>query len=317
MNIASAEMLQNSLQNLGSTFQRSRQMDVENSFRQQQMEEEKRRTGVDQSFRDAQMAHYTQMENAATQRAEKEQKRLDLANQPHIQADLTDPDTGSAMTFTGTPEQLDSTIAAAKQQGKTVKVGNKRAFAAQFNVGGSQFSFQDPDAAEKFAAGMKEKGIDVFDPKFSKAGASKSGAHDMMIQHWNEAQGAANAEEDPKKKATLQAVADMYKSNLPASLKTTVPAVAPKPNEVIQNVRQVQPPMGSTGGPISLTNTVTKSFALPQGFNPSAGVPVINSQADYDALPVGKQYKDSTGRVATKKAPIRNGGGLPIVTPGE
>ena len=55
-------MLQNSLQNLGSTFQRQREQDAMNAYRQQQLDEEKRRTAVDQAFRDAQMQRLDKQE---------------------------------------------------------------------------------------------------------------------------------------------------------------------------------------------------------------------------------------------------------------
>ena len=63
MNIASAELLQNSLQNLGNTFQRNRQMDVENAYRQAQIEADRQRLATDQAFREAQMQHYNLLES--------------------------------------------------------------------------------------------------------------------------------------------------------------------------------------------------------------------------------------------------------------
>ena len=274
-------MLQNSLQNLGSTFQRQREQDAMNAYRQQQLDEEKRRTAVDQAFRDAQMQHYNAMENAASDRATAEQSKVDLANQPHIQAVLKGSD-GSNMTFTGTPQQLDAMLAAAKQQGKDITVENKKEFAAQFNVGGAQFSFTDQDAASKFADGMKQKGIDVYNPPAPKVSTTPGGQELVTDGKGHVIKGA------------------------PPVMQT-------------QTVRQVPPPIGSTNNaPISLTNTTTRvpAFAAPSAAPAAIAIPVVNSQDDYDALPVGQPYKDSLGRVATKKAPIQNGGGFQIQIPG-
>src|SRR5690348_26792 len=80
MNLASAELLQNSLQNLGNTFQHNRQMDLENAYRQAQVETDRQRLATDQAFRDAQMQHYNIIESRqadAAQAAQEHNQRME------------------------------------------------------------------------------------------------------------------------------------------------------------------------------------------------------------------------------------------------
>lgn len=174
MNVASAELLQQAIQNTGSIFGRQRQMDVENAMRQSQIDRQKKLDDIEQIYRDKQLAE-------VTRRADAEEARLKAAAAPKIQADLTDPETGSSMTFTGTPEQLDGLTAAAAAKGKRIAISNKKAFAAQFNIGESQFSFSDPDAAKKFADDFKaQHGIDVY-AKVEKPGMQTRVGHDTEL----------------------------------------------------------------------------------------------------------------------------------------
>lgn len=175
MNIASAELLENSLQNLGRSAAERRQMAIEAAYRQSQLGLEKQRVAQDTALRQAQLQYAIDRGKAedtraaAAQRtADASEKRLSLANQPHIQADLKSDD-GQTMTFTGTPDQLNGLIASAKQQGKNITVSNKKDFAAQFDVGGAKFSFSDQDAANKFADQMADRGIDVYAASGGKA----------------------------------------------------------------------------------------------------------------------------------------------------
>lgn len=62
MNIASAELLQHAINNLGDSFGRSRAMDAENAYRTAQLDEQRKRTAVDDSFRNAQLEHYKSIE---------------------------------------------------------------------------------------------------------------------------------------------------------------------------------------------------------------------------------------------------------------
>lgn len=308
MNIASAQMFQDSLQNLGNTFRANRQLDAENAFRQAQLENEAKRTQVEQSFRDAQMQHYNTMEEHQADSADAQNKRLDAIEKKYgvqsayqdlltAQGNITKGMQGLSLDKSLPPEEktayLQQSIDGLPDTIKTSMLQNPQIKALYDGEG-------DWDAV---AAAVQQHQ------------AGKMGATDLQIKDWQAAQAAADSEDDPQLKSKLQAVADMYKSNLPAALKTTTPAVAPKPtiNKSLQ--------YGPDG---KLTNSVT-SFAMPPGATGSpapggtgGGIPVVNSQDDYDALPVGQQYKDSGGRLAVKKPqqPIPGGGGFQISMPG-
>jgi len=169
-------MLNNAITGVGEGFERRKQQGVINDREAQRlaMEREMRNTQTQREDRmetegnrrfNLATDRETRLDQDSKARGDREEKRLNLAMQPHIQADVTDPVSGTSMTLTGTPEQLAAMQSeyAKKFPGKQLQVSNKKAFAAQFNVGGAQFSFQDPEAANKFATDMKTThGIDVF-----------------------------------------------------------------------------------------------------------------------------------------------------------
>jgi hypothetical protein len=120
-------------------------------------------------------------------------------------------------------------------------------------------------------------------------------------------------------------IADLIKQNAPMNNSPTNAAWAAQQYDSMTKAPtatltpQDMTPIGSTNtAPISMTNTTTRvpAFAAPSAAPAAIAIPVVNSQNDYDALPVGQPYKDSLGRVATKKAPVQNGGGFQIQIPG-
>lgn len=294
MNRADVEMLQQSIQHLGQgAFERQQA--------QRQMQMEMQRNALEQQFRQAQLAHETTMEDANNRRADVQQSRADAdkahyqaeddannrradnANQPKVQADLKHSD-GTTMTFTGTPQQLQAMQDAAKAKGDNITVANKKNFAAQFTVGDAQFSFDDPDAADKFATNMKSQhGIDVYANQGPSVTTTPGGQELVTDRKGHVVKGA------------------------PASVGPT------------QTVKQVVNPMG--GSPLSLTNTTTHlpatgmdAPAPPQPAATPAPSHVAYLQAhpetagDFDA----KYGQGASSQFLKPQQPIPGGGGFQI-----
>ena len=254
MNISSAELLQNAIQNTGNVFGRQRQQDVENSFRDQQLAEQQKRDAVEQTFRDRQLAD-------STRRADAEERRFKEANQPKIQADLLDPETGSSMTFTGTPEQLDGITAAAAAKGKKVAISNKKAFAAQYNLNGAQFSFSDPDAAKKFAADFKANhGVEVTDPQFARRENRKP----QFAQHLEELQNELDAAQNANTPEEVQLHTEKA-GLLKAYLDKQGHFAPPKPVTPMEKTTIIQdkPKLGDTAPTFRTNSVTTKPISAP------------------------------------------------------
>lgn len=79
MNIQSAQMLQDSLQNLGNTFRNQRQQEIEAAYRNSQLDLERERNGTDKALREAQLQHQITMDNANNRRANANEARLNAA----------------------------------------------------------------------------------------------------------------------------------------------------------------------------------------------------------------------------------------------
>jgi hypothetical protein len=225
MNIASAQMLQDSLRSLADTIYRNRALD-------ESMQERQQRNAIDQAFRQAQLEHYKQIEqNQAQHNQRMEQSETDrnaAINAPKVQADITEPETGTNMTFTGTPEQLQKMQDAYSDahDGQELKVSGKRAFAAQFNVGGAQFSFEDQDSANKFASDMQANhGVNVYDPQYARGGAAAGDFSQSMARYNSELQ-AADDSEDPAEQQQHLTNAALEKAHL-----LKLGQWAPKPGE--------------------------------------------------------------------------------------
>jgi len=279
MNIASAEMLQNSLQNLGNTFYRQRELDQAKAMQE-------RHDAIEQAYRDEQMKF-------AQDRADKQDQQNKIANKKEDNKLQMFGLEKATTDFSNAQNKMQDSMSKLANAVKTGAVSPQNATAAfklaiDNGIGAKNPQLQAqlknvPEFALVYNGQADwSKMADALSQQIASRSKTTTGAQDMMIQHWKEAQDSADAETDPDKKTGLQSLADMYEANLPATLKTTAPAIAPKPDETDTTIRQVPPPIGSTNNaPISLTNTVTKSFSLPP--SASTGTATLTPQ---DMTPV-------------------------------
>jgi hypothetical protein len=247
MNIASAELLQNSLQNLGNTFQRNRQMDLENAYRQAQMQAENRRADVDQAFRDAQMQHYLNLESRQADAAQ--------AVQDHNQRMEQDFGVQQAM--------------------------QKQAEAKQDVVDG----LQEMSLSNKYSDAQKtnyfKSTLDGLDPA-AKATVLQNPAYNAIYQ--------GDGDWDAIRQSVL-----LHRAGGAAS-----PTVAGQQAGVGAGGGSGP---GGTPAPVQpLQPAVQVPGAAPANVTPpaSTNVPTIHTQDDYNALPFGAQYRDSSGTNAVK-----------------
>jgi hypothetical protein len=205
MNIASAELLQNALQNLGNTFQKSRAQDAEEEWRQSQTDTANRRTDVDQAFRNAQMAHYNQMETDASRRADAQEQRADA--------------------------QSDQASAAQDQQALAGKQGMLKS-AMGLNATG-QLTDDSRTQVNKWLA---------TDPHFSVTGMQlqappnpatnptlKQSALVQAVGTIKNYRDMASQTEDPDEADSYGHLADLLEKNLPQAVKSTTPPPVVKP----------------------------------------------------------------------------------------
>jgi hypothetical protein len=287
------EMLQNALQTLGqgaferNQAQRQAQLEMQRIALEQQMRD------VQEKRYDAQSSHYATMEGQNQDRANAalaaQAAATEKANAARITADLKHSD-GSTMTFTGTPEQLQAMQNAAKAKGDNITVTGRKDFAATFNVGGANFQFQDQDAADKFAAGMKANhGIDVYSPQAPNVTTTPGGQEIILDAKGHVIKGAP-----------------------------------PTPGGT-QTIRQVPNPAG--GSPLSLTNTTTHlppsstgAQVAPKPPQPDPrDIQFIQSDPHPDKIAAFEQkYGQGSSSQFLQSAqppqPIPGAGGLPIPT---
>ena len=174
------EMLNQSITGLGEGFAQRRQQKVindreaqrialERELRDTQQQRENRMETEGNRRWDLTERRQTRMEEDFKGRAEREEKRLDmaekrldLANAPRVSTTYFDPVTGRKGTMSGPAQAInDYADDYEKHTGKKLQLGEFKAVA---NVGMVQQTFDDPAHLEAFAADMLKRGIDVYKP---------------------------------------------------------------------------------------------------------------------------------------------------------
>jgi YD repeat-containing protein len=106
-------------------------------------------------------------------------------------------------------------------------------------------------------------------------------------------------------------------SGNPGTPAPALPASVPDTRDFwdrLLNKGQVPVPSPTNAVPSVPAGTLSAAPAVQS----SSAIPFIHTQDDYDTLPIGSPYRDSSGKLAVKSAPpqpIPTGGGLPVQVP--
>ena len=296
------------MQNMGESAIRRKQLTAQQQMEMQRLALESQMRDIEQSRYNMAQARYEKMTELEQERGNIDQSRMDAMEKKYgledtlkkldgFRQDLTQGLQGLAMDNSLTPEEKSAYFKNSVDSIGDDNMKKQLLVNPQFNAIYSGKANWDSIAQQVQAS--------------QAGGGARPGAIQQQIQAWRDAQAKANDSGDPDD----QAFADKLAANLPASLKTTPPAVAPKPTEIRNTL------YNDEGKP---TNSVT-SFQLPgtpaspqtgMGALKPTGIPTIHTQDDYDSLPPGTPYYDSFGKLATKSGqkPIPTGGGLPVPT---
>jgi hypothetical protein len=296
MNRADVLMLDNQLDELGNSFLRNRQLQQEKEFHAGELETQKMRTQADIDFRKAQGEHYNAMEDRADNLSDLQQKKNDLLEK---QIGMRE----AAQNLSAAQQSMKDSVATLSSQVKAGKMSQEDATAYFRDAMDNGIGKSNPQMHDQMMAQPQYKAM--YDGKLDWAtladqmaqqtkGRSVTGAVDMQVQHWKDAQDAADQETDPTRKKPLQDYADQLKANLPASLKQTPPAgftdtkVTQKPN-----------PLG-VGAPVTTTNTMQRVYspsavhamvASSAAAPAAATAPVPVAPADPTQRAVGQKYR--------------------------
>lgn len=256
MNRADVALLNNQLDELANNFLRQKQLGVEN-----------KRADADLGFRNAQMQHYANME----------QREQDRADQMSDRNDILEKQVGlkqAAQDLSEAQSSMKESVNTLAQQVKAGKMSQDDATqyfkdAMDNGIGKTNPQLHDQMLAQPQYRALYDGKMDwstLADQMTAQAkNHTTTGANDMMVQHWQEAQKAADAATDPNEKAQLQSMADTYKGLIQKASGQVAPAdytqtsVVQKPN-----------PFG--GAPTSSTNKVNRVYTRPAAA-PSGGAP--------------------------------------------
>lgn len=161
------EMLQNSLNNLGESALKRRQMEYQHAAEMQRIQLEQQMRDIQQSRYDAQSKHYQTIEEQNAARGAAAEQN---ATKKTIQAYIANPDDNTkGVLFQGSPEQLDALTQVAEQKyGKPPDVlpnppanvggGNRQPYATH-TIGGSTYHFYSKADNDAFVGQMEKAGM--------------------------------------------------------------------------------------------------------------------------------------------------------------
>ena len=276
MNRADVALLDNQLNELGNTFLRNRQLAQEGALRSKEID-------VNQAFRNAQMEHYAQMQQAQEDRADQANQRNDLLEK---QIGLKQ----SAQDLSEAQASLKESVGTLAGQVKAGKMTQEQATQYFRDSMDNGIGKQNPQLHDQMLAQPQYKAMydgqmdwatvaDQLAAQGRGAGAgAMAGKTDLQVQHWRQAQQAAEKSGDPDD----QKYADTLYANLPASIKSTGPA----------DYTQTSIKPGPFGGPPT-TNTVSRTYSRPAPVVPGAAGTAAPSVLQIPLAP-----PDPTQRVA-------------------
>lgn len=288
MNRADVQMLNNQLDELGNSFLRNRQLDQEKEYHQGEVQSQQMRTQADIDFRKAQGEHYNAMESKESDRNSLLEKQVGLKE--------------SAQNLAEAQSSLKESMGTLANQVKAGKMTQDDATQYFRDSMDNGIGKQNPQLHDQMLAQPQYKAM--YDGKVDWAtladqlanqtkSRSVTGANDMLVQHWKQAQDEADGATDPAEKTKLQSLADTYKGLIgkqsagytPPGYKQTT--VVQKPN-----------PLG-VGAPVTTTNTIDRAYSPSAAPAPAAapGAPAPGAPgADIPTAPT-----DPTQRVKGQK----------------
>lgn len=283
MNRADVALLDSQLDELGNTFLRNRQLQQEGQLRGREID-------VNNAFRQAQMQHYNAMEEHYGAMQQKESERNDILEK---QIGLRQ----SAQDLAEAQSSLKESVGALAQQVKAGKMSQDEATqyfkdAMDNGIGKSNPALHDQMLAQPQYKAMYDGNMDWATVADQMAAQSKNrsvtGADEHLINSANALKAEADSETDPQKKAALQQQIDQL-------------------NGVIQKRSgQVAPPdytqttvKPSPFGGAPSTNTVSRAYSRPGAVGTPAAPPAAMPQVptvppDPGQRVVGQRYRSAT-----------------------
>ncbi len=288
MNRADVALLDNQLDELGNSFLRNRQLQVEN-----------KRADADLSFRNAQMQHFANMEQGQEDRAAEQDRRNDILQKSEadkndilekrygVQQAAQDLANGHA-SWRDSMGSLAQQVVAGKMspQDANQYVRDSVDKGMSSNPQLYEQMLQQPDFRALYDGKMDWATIANQMAAQSK-NKSVTGADEHLADSADAAQAAADAENDPNKKAELQAHAQQLGDLLKKRSGETLPP----------DKRQITVKPNPLGGPPT-TNTVNTTYSWPDASSGAASgvqapqIPI--APPDPGQRVVGAKYRSAT-----------------------
>lgn len=217
MNREDIRLLDNSIDNLGNSFERKRNENNQHDIQMQRLALEQ------------------QMQQSNLTRNAAETEHIKGENQGKVTTYLADPaDPESGMQFSGSTQQLQTILDAADKAGKPLKQFSQapqKDFAATYKLGGATYAFHSQEGASNFEKAMSGKGIDVNDPKYSGANGGKKPAVSQALEDAQGYREKASASDDPDEAKQWNEYADYLESFAKKSGQFKPPTIPPNSDE--------------------------------------------------------------------------------------